>query len=103
MVAPLKNQKGSTMKNTNQENTTDQQAFCPVKCAVAQVAVTALDDYHNLADLKDLNTDMTLLYSTLAAFNAENMAEHEARALYFALNLVKDIATAKSIAIAQNH
>jgi len=56
----------------------------------------------SVADLQNLNHDISTLTDYISEC-LEDVPKSEVRALLFALNLVKDISTAKAIAIAQNH
>ncbi|RLV58612.1 hypothetical protein D5018_16460 [Parashewanella curva] len=84
----------------NQENVTHLAEVCPVKCAVAQVAVNAFQ-LDKLPDLKELNQDISSLLESLSE-HIKELTPQESRALIFALNLAKDTATAKALALASN-
>lgn len=88
------------MKNTNTTKKIKAAAeFCPVKCAVAEAAIKAFQYSESVDDLQGLNSDITNLADYLSEC-LEDVPKHETRALFFALNLVKDLATAKAIATA---
>lgn len=75
--------------------------FCPVKCAIAEVAINAFRHSETIADLQTLNHDITDLADYISEC-LEDVPKSETRALFFALNLVKDLASAKAIAIASS-
>ena len=91
------------MKNTTQVHKLKvPSGFCPVNCAIAETAIKALERSNSIADLQDLNHDISNLADYISEC-LEDVPKHETRALFFALNLVKDLATTKAIAIARNH
>ncbi|WP_144200031.1 hypothetical protein [Shewanella sp. KCT] len=71
--------------------------ICPVSCAVAEVAVKAFEN-NNLADLKCISSDLSRLHSSLAE-HISSLSPGEASVLVFSLNLAKDAAVAKALAM----
>ena len=69
--------------------------------AIASVAVNAFLQDSNLTDLFELTSTASGAMETALAC-LEDLSSSERRVLVFALNLVKDIAMAKAVAIARS-
>lgn len=76
--------------------------ICPVRYAVADVAIKAFDK-ETLPDLKVFHNDISQLLESLAE-HIGTLSPHEIRTLIFSLNLAKDAAIAKALAmLEQSH
>jgi len=77
------------MSNTNQVNRLKvPSGFCPINCAVAEVAIKALTYSDSVADLQNLNHDISTLTDYISEC-LEDVPKHEVRALFFALIWLK--------------
>lgn len=78
------------MQNTHQ--------FRSVESVISSVAVTAFENDTNLSGLFELSTTASGVLE-MALFELSDLSSHDKRVLAFSLNLVKDIAMAKAVAL----
>ncbi len=97
MVAPLKNQKGTTIMSKSTTLPFEIKYFDPIQ----DVIQNSLGSYSTPPDLMQLNQDVTKLSMALSEKLPEFSSE-EVYTLMLAINLVRDVTFAKAISLSSH-